>query len=164
LTNEFTDLVNEAKKLTAKIHDINYKRFYGDDEVRKKLIDPSKKRERGWADRFHVRSDTTNVMIIGMSACAIGVCVARLYAATKIRNQSPPTLFEIFSSLTVFDVSLGLLAGLVATFAIKSGLSFLSKTPLSAVDASNPYGVALVAAIVGLFLDKFMALLASSLG
>jgi hypothetical protein len=71
------------------------------------------------------------------------------------RGQNKPTLLELFTSVTILDVFLGMLTGLLATFAMKSGSSILSKTSLGTVDVANPYGVAFVAAIAGLFMDKF---------
>jgi hypothetical protein len=157
LANDFRKLLDEANVLSRKVFDINYKRFYGDQKVRDKLLDKRKKAEWRWADRFHSNSDTMNLMIIGMCACSIALCAGRLVAAMRIRNQHQPTLIEIFSSVTLFDVLLGLLTGLLVTFVLKSGSNILSKTTLSTVDASNPYGVAFVTAIAGLFIDKFFS-------
>lgn len=104
------------------------------------------------ADYFHARSDTTNVMIIGMSACAIAISATKLLAATKALDHKAET---VFLSLTIFDVALGTLTGLLTTFVVKSGSNALSNTSIGNVDVSNPYGVAFVAAVVGLFTEKF---------
>jgi hypothetical protein len=106
----------------------------------------------GIADYFHANSDTTNVMIIGMSACAIAVSATKLLAATKLPSHPAET---IFFSLTVFDIALGMLTGLLTTFVVKSGSNALSNTSIGTVDVSNPYGIAFVAAVVGLFTEKF---------
>ena len=147
---EFSMLMEQTKGLNGRINDITYKQLYGDAEARR---NPSR-----WADRFHANSDTTNVMIIGICACPIALCAARLLAAATVSGQIKPTLFQIFSSVTILDVVLGMLTGLLATFVIKSGSNVLSKTTsLGTVDVSNPYGVALVSAIAGLFIDKFFS-------
>ncbi len=91
-------------------------------------------------------------MIIGLSACAIAFCATKLLGATKTPDAH---LMKVFLSVTIFDVALGILTGLLTTFVVKSGSSALSSTSLGAVDVSNPYGVAFVAAIVGLFMDRF---------
>jgi hypothetical protein len=104
------------------------------------------------ADYFHANSDTMNVMIIGMCACAIAVSAAKLLAATKLDDH---TAARMFLSLTIFDIALGALTGLLTTFVVKSGSNALSNTSIGNVDVSNPYGVAFVAAAVGLFTEKF---------
>jgi hypothetical protein len=104
------------------------------------------------ADYFHANSDTTNVMIIGMSACAVAVSATKLLAATKLEDHKAAT---IFLSLTIFDIALGALTGLLTTFVVKSGSNALSNTSIGNVDVSNPYGVAFAAAAVGLFTEKF---------
>jgi hypothetical protein len=43
----------------------------------------------------------------------------------------------------------------LATFVMKSESNILSKTSLGTVDVSNPYGIAFVATIADLFMDKF---------
>jgi len=104
------------------------------------------------ADYFHAKSDTTNVMIIGMSACAITVSATKLLAAMKLQDHQAVT---VFFSLTIFDIALGALTGLFTTFVVKSGSNALSNTSIGNVDVSNPYGIAFVAATVGLLIDKF---------
>jgi hypothetical protein len=42
---------------------------------------------------------------------------------------------------------------------LRGGSAILSKTALSGVDSTNPYGVAFFAALVGLFMDYFYAYL-----
>jgi hypothetical protein len=103
-------------------------------------------------DYFHANSDTTNVMIIGMSACAIAVSATKLLAATRLDDHKAAT---VFFSLTVFDVALGALTGLFTTFVVKSGSNALSHTSIGNVDVSNPYGIAFASAAVGLFIEKF---------
>ena len=148
-TEEFRSLLEETKYLNQRVIDLTHRQLYGDDALRQ---NPSR-----WADRFHANanSDTMNVMIIGICACPVGLCAARLLAITTVRDQHKPTLFQIFSSVSILDVFLGMLIGLLVTFVIKSGLNVLSKTSFSTVDVSNPYGVAFVAAIAGFFVDKF---------
>jgi hypothetical protein len=104
------------------------------------------------ADYFHKNSDSTNVMIIGMSACTIAVSATRLLAAMKLPSHPAET---IFFSITMFDIALGALTGLLTTFVLKSGSNALSNTSIGNIDVSNPYGVAFGAAVVGLFTDKF---------
>ena len=104
------------------------------------------------ADYFHANSDTTNVMIIGMSACAIAVSATKLLAATKLADHGAVT---VFFSLTIFDIALGALTGLFTTFLVKSGSNALSNTSIGNVDVSNPYGIAFASAAVGLFIEKF---------
>jgi hypothetical protein len=143
---DFRMLGEEANKLNETVYSLTYKQLYGD----KKARDDRKR----WADRFHANSDTTNVMIIGMCACPIALAAARLLATATARGHKP-TLLELFSSVTILDVFLGMLTGLLATFVMKSGSNILSKTSIATVDVSNPYGVAFVAAIAGLFMDRF---------
>jgi hypothetical protein len=143
----FRILLEEANKLNATVYDLTYKQLYGDKDAR-----DNRKR---WADRFHANSDTTNIMIIGMCACPIALCAARLLATATARSQNKLTFIDLFASVTILDVFLGMLTGLLATFVMKSGSNILSKTSLSTVDVSNPYGVAFVAGIAGLFMDKF---------
>ena len=147
LAEDFGALLDEVRDLNKTVYDLTYKRLYGDKDAR----DNPKR----WADRFHANSDTTNLMIIGICACSIAVCSAKLLAAATARGQPKPTFLELFSSVTVLDIFLGMLTGLLATFVMKSGSNILSKTSLASVDVSNPYGVAFVAAIAGLFMDKF---------
>jgi hypothetical protein len=104
------------------------------------------------ADYFHAKSDTTNVMIIGMSACAIAVSATKLLAATKLEDHKAVT---VFFSLTIFDIALGALTGLFTTFVVKSGSNALSNTSIGNVDVSNPYGIAFASAAAGLFIEKF---------
>ena len=153
-------LSKEASDLRQQFYDLSYDRLYG-----KKTARENPKR---WADRLHANSDTMNLMIIGMCACPIGLCTGRLLTAIRIRDEHRATLTEIFRSVSIFDVFLGLLAGLLAIFVIKSGANVLSKTEIfaktGALDASNPYGVAFVAAVVGLFMDRFFSGLEPLLG
>lgn len=145
LAQELGALLNEAAQHKQTVTDLTYKRLYGDKDARNN--------GKRWADRFHANSDTTNVMIIGTCACSIAVCAAKLLAAA--RGQPKPGFPELFSSVTVLDIFLGMLTGLLATFVMKSGSTILSKTSLASIDVSNPYGVAFVAAVAGLFMDKF---------
>jgi hypothetical protein len=147
LADDFKVLWDEANTLNATVWSLNYKRMYGDQNARD---DP-----RRWADRFHANSDATNLMIIGICACPIALCGARLLATITARAQHKPAFLELFYSVTVLDIFMGMLTGLLATFVMKSGSSILSKSPLGSVDVSNPYGVAFVAALAGLFMDKF---------
>jgi hypothetical protein len=112
------------------------------------------------ADYFHKNSDSTNVMIIGMSACTIAVSATRLLAAMKLPSHPAET---IFFSITMFDIALGALTGLLTTFVLKSGSNALSNTSIGNIDVSNPYGVAFGAAVVGLFTDKFYSWLQPAL-
>jgi hypothetical protein len=116
------------------------------------------KHEEGYkfriADYFHANSDTTNIMIIGMSACAIAVSATKLLAATKLEDHRAVT---VFFSMTIFDIALGALTGLLTTFVVKSGSNVFSNSSIGNVDVSNPYGIAFVSATVGLFIEKFYA-------
>ena len=148
LGEDFKKILKQSDDLTDKFWSLSYARIYGDQSARDKV-----KKGPAWlADRLHAKSDTTNVMIIGLSACAIALCATKLLAATKMAD---PQLMKIFLSVTIFDVALGILTGLLTTFVVKSGSSALSSTSLGAIDVSNPYGVAFVAAVVGLFVDRF---------
>jgi hypothetical protein len=168
---DFSKILQQADDLTDKFWALSYARIYGDQGVRDKVRDrekarepehanepetmkePARKQSSPWfVDRFHANSDTTNVMIIGLSACSIAFCATKLLGATRMPD---PQLMKVFLSVTIFDVALGILTGLLTTFVVKSGSSALSSTSLGAVDVSNPYGVAFVAAVVGLFMDRF---------
>jgi hypothetical protein len=152
MNQDYKKLLDEATHYTEKAHSLNYTRIYGSESERKKLTDPSMKSERGIADYFHAKSDTTNLMIIGMSACPIAVSATKLLAGSRMPN---PTFFDMFLNLTTFDIALGMLTGLLTTFVVKSGSNVLSNTSIGAIDVSNPYGLAFAAAVAGLFVERF---------
>jgi hypothetical protein len=158
LDEDIRKTLKQADDLRDKFWALSYARIYGDQSARDKVKGPEEKENSRWfADRFHGNSDTTNVMIIGLSACTIAFCATKLLGATKAPD---PQLMKVFLSVTIFDVALGILTGLLSTFVVKSGSSALSSTSLGAIDVSNPYGVAFVAAVVGLFMDRFYSWLA----
>lgn len=131
------ELQSIAKGLDGTIGEINYRITYGSEQARQK---PNKR----LVDHFHGNSNATNLMIIGICACAIA------FSVTRMRNRE---------GLVIFDIGLGILTGLIATFFLRGGSAILSKTALSGVDSTNPYGVAFFAALVGLFMDYFYAYL-----
>lgn len=121
-------------------------------EAESKMETHEEGRKFRFPDYFHANSDTTNVMIIGMSACAIAVSATKLLAATRLDDHKTVT---VFFSLTIFDIALGALTGLFTTFVVKSGSNAFSHTSIGTVDVSNPYGIAFASAGVGLFIEKF---------
>jgi hypothetical protein len=145
-----------GKRPTVETDSVEHRPVETEPSAEAKPDEQSETHEEGYklriADYFHAKSDTTNVMIIGMSACAIAVAATKLLVATKLEDHRAVT---VFFSLTIFDIALGALTGLFTTFVVKSGSNALSNTSIGNVDVSNPYGIAFASAAVGLFIEKF---------